>query len=93
MPVVAWFGTKYLPGGHGAFIGFLNSFIHIIMYSYYILAALGPSIQKYLWWKKHITTMQLVCISYLIDIYVTCYEIHFLCNKQNKRVYWNFSLK
>lgn len=60
MPVVAWFGTKYLPGGHGAFIGFLNSFIHIIMYSYYILAALGPSIQKYLWWKKHITTMQLL---------------------------------
>jgi elongation of very long chain fatty acids protein 7 len=30
------------------------------MYSYYLLAALGPEVQKYLWWKKHITTLQMV---------------------------------
>lgn len=29
------------------------------MYSYYALAALGPNIQKYLWWKKYITILQL----------------------------------
>lgn len=29
------------------------------MYSYYALAALGPSVQKYLWWKKYITQLQL----------------------------------
>jgi len=29
------------------------------MYSYYALSALGPSVQKYLWWKKYITIMQL----------------------------------
>src|SRR6218665_2211953 len=33
--------------------------IHVIMYSYYALAALGPNVQKYLWWKKYITQMQL----------------------------------
>lgn len=27
---------------------------------YYGLAALGPEVQKYLWWKKYITKMQLV---------------------------------
>jgi len=29
------------------------------MYSYYALAALGPQVRKYLWWKKYLTQMQL----------------------------------
>jgi len=32
------------------------------MYIYYALSALGPRYQKYLWWKKYMTTMQIVCI-------------------------------
>lgn len=40
--------------------GTINSFVHIIMYSYYFLSALGPQLQPYLWWKKHITNMQMV---------------------------------
>jgi len=30
------------------------------MYGYYLLSAFGPSVQKYLWWKSYITTLQLV---------------------------------
>ncbi|CAG9864846.1 unnamed protein product [Phyllotreta striolata] len=60
MPMAAWGATKYFPGGHGTFIGFINAFVHIIMYGYYSLAALGPGVQKYLWWKKYITTLQMV---------------------------------
>lgn len=30
------------------------------MYSYYFLAALGPQYQKFLWWKKYLTTIQMV---------------------------------
>lgn len=30
------------------------------MYFYYLCAAFGPEVQKYLWWKKYITTIQLV---------------------------------
>lgn len=37
----------------------LNSLIHTVMYAYYGLAALGPSIQPYLWWKKYITQLQI----------------------------------
>lgn len=37
----------------------LNCFCHVIMYSYYALASLGPKIQPYLWWKKYITQIQL----------------------------------
>jgi len=37
-----------------------NSFIHVLMYTYYGLSALGPHIAKYLWWKKYLTILQLV---------------------------------
>jgi hypothetical protein len=30
------------------------------MYFYYMMAAMGPQYQKYLWWKKYITTLQMV---------------------------------
>jgi hypothetical protein len=30
------------------------------MYSYYLLAAFGPRFQKYLWWKKYLTVLQMV---------------------------------
>ncbi|XP_027201187.2 very long chain fatty acid elongase 7-like [Dermatophagoides pteronyssinus] len=38
---------------------FFNTIIHCIMYSYYALAALGPRLQPYLWWKRYITQLQL----------------------------------
>lgn len=49
-------------GGFGTFHGLLNSFIHFWMYSYYGLAAMGPHMQKYLWWKKYMTKLQIVSI-------------------------------
>lgn len=55
-----WCGIKFVPGGHASFFAFLNTFVHIIMYTYYMLAAMGPKVQKYLWWKKYLTILQLV---------------------------------
>ncbi|XP_015430291.1 PREDICTED: elongation of very long chain fatty acids protein AAEL008004-like [Dufourea novaeangliae] len=66
MPMISWGATKYYPGGHGTFIGVINSFVHIIMYTYYLLAALLPQYQKYLWWKKYITTLQMVRFTEII---------------------------
>jgi elongation of very long chain fatty acids protein 7 len=60
MPMISWGCTKYFPGGHGTFIGVINSFVHIVMYFYYMLAAMGPEFQKYLWWKHWITNLQMV---------------------------------
>ncbi|XP_028173629.1 elongation of very long chain fatty acids protein 7-like, partial [Ostrinia furnacalis] len=59
MPMISWGATKYYPGGHGTLIGVINSFVHIIMYTYYMLAAMGPQYQKFLFWKRHITTLQM----------------------------------
>lgn len=55
----SWCYLKLLPGEQGIVIGFLNSLVHVVMYSYYLIAALGPSYRKYLWWKKYMTWMQL----------------------------------
>lgn len=30
------------------------------MYTYYLFTALGPQFQKYLWWKKYLTALQMV---------------------------------
>jgi len=38
----------------------INSLVHVLMYTYYGLSALGPHMQKYLWWKKYLTRIQLV---------------------------------
>ncbi|KAM7287933.1 elongation of very long chain fatty acids protein AAEL008004-like [Ixodes scapularis] len=38
----------------------MNCSIHVIMYTYYFLAACGPEYKKYIWWKKHLTTAQIV---------------------------------
>jgi len=47
-------------GGHSTFFGLLNTFVHIVMYTYYMFSAMGPQYQKYLWWKKYLTTLQMV---------------------------------
>jgi len=43
------------------FVIIINSFIHVVMYGYYGLSACGPQIQKYLWWKRYLTQVQMVC--------------------------------
>ncbi|GFV64924.1 elongation of very long chain fatty acids protein [Trichonephila clavipes] len=46
-----------------------NSAVHVIMYIYYGLAACGPSMKKYLWWKRYLTLIQitqlLIILSYM----------------------------
>lgn len=37
----------------------INSFLHVLMYSYYGLSALGPSVRPYLWWKRYLTALQI----------------------------------
>ncbi|XP_076439832.1 very long chain fatty acid elongase 4-like [Babylonia areolata] len=55
-----WLGVKYIAGGQSFFPGMLNSFVHVIMYTYYALAAIGPHLQPYLWWKRYLTRLQLL---------------------------------
>ncbi|XP_058162875.1 very long chain fatty acid elongase 5 [Dasypus novemcinctus] len=54
-----WFVMNWVPCGHSYFGATLNSFIHVLMYSYYGLSSV-PSMRPYLWWKKYITQGQLL---------------------------------
>ena len=60
MPVTMYLGIRFVPGGHCTIMCLINSAVHVLMYSYYGLSAFGPRFQKYLWWKKYITKIQLV---------------------------------
>ena len=60
MPFWCYVFFKFGPYTNIGFIPLVNAGIHFIMYSYYALASLGPSVQKYLWWKKYITQLQLL---------------------------------
>ncbi|ROL51089.1 Elongation of very long chain fatty acids protein 2 [Anabarilius grahami] len=54
-----WCVLNWIPCGQSFFGPMLNSFIHILMYSYYGLSTI-PSMHKYLWWKRYLTQAQLV---------------------------------
>lgn len=61
MFLIWWVAARFVPGGSVVIPVTCNSFVHVLMYSYYGLSAI-PSMQKFLWWKKHLTMIQLVNI-------------------------------
>ncbi|KAF7270766.1 hypothetical protein GWI33_016272 [Rhynchophorus ferrugineus] len=42
MVLGTWIGVKYLPSGHGSLFGVINTLVHCFLYTYYLLAILGP---------------------------------------------------
>lgn len=59
MPLLCFLFMKLTIYSNTAIIPLINSFVHSVMYTYYALSALGPHMQKYLWWKHYITILQL----------------------------------
>jgi len=59
MPIFSWTGPKFAGGGNTLFGGTVNMFVHVVMYFYYFLAALGVR-KEFLWWKKYLTSMQMI---------------------------------
>lgn len=56
----AWVATRFCVAGHGTMLGLLNTFVHAVMYGYYLFSALDESVKRSIWWKKHITQIQLI---------------------------------
>jgi hypothetical protein len=59
MPLSVWSVFRFICGGQASFPTTFNSFVHVVMYFYYLLAAMGPAVQKYLGWKKYLTKFQM----------------------------------
>lgn len=71
-----WF-TEDVLSPSAFLIGLINSFVHVVMYMYYGLAALGPQMHTYLWWKHYLTSLQLlqffiVTIHTAVNLYADC---------------------
>ncbi|BFZ17105.1 hypothetical protein BsWGS_20144 [Bradybaena similaris] len=86
MPISWWFGVKLVPGGFGTFHSLLNSLVHLVMYTYYGLSALGPAFQKYLWWKKYMTSMQIT--QFLLVMAHSSQLLFMECNYPKFFVFW-----
>ncbi|CAN8027244.1 hypothetical protein HPB47_023394 [Ixodes persulcatus] len=72
-----WYGFTYGADGQAALGIILNSFVHVVMYSYYFLSLLGPAVRPYLWWKRYLTQLQLVqfvimTVHIMIPLFVDC---------------------
>ncbi|KAL2772720.1 elongation of very long chain fatty acids protein 1 isoform 2 [Daubentonia madagascariensis] len=81
LPWSWWWGIKIAPGGMGSFHAMINSSVHVVMYLYYGLSALGPVAQPYLWWKKHMTAIQLIQFV-LVSLHISQYYFMPSCNYQ-----------
>lgn len=86
MPMSVWWGIKFTPGGHSTFFAFINSFVHILMYVYYGMAAIGPQMSKFLFWKKHMTSIQMV---QFVMIFVHSFQLLFReCDYPKSFMWW-----
>lgn len=71
MVLLIYIGTKYVPGGQSLYLGLINLVVHIIMYTYYFLTAYDSNLKKSLWWKKHITQLQILQFFLLTCIFAS----------------------
>jgi len=75
MVPASYFFLKYASHTTGGFTPFINSFVHVIMYSYYGLTAYDRKLG--IWWKKYITQLQLAqfcgCVAHSI-YFLFCVE-------------------
>lgn len=60
----------FFPGGNATLPNIINNFVHTLMYFYYLLSSMGPRYQKYLWWKKYMTEVQIVSGSVITEVLV-----------------------
>eukprot|EP00052_Salpingoeca_macrocollata_P026160 m.242167 g.242167 ORF g.242167 m.242167 type:complete len:232 (+) comp22536_c0_seq10:3456-4151(+) len=51
-----WMGAAWAPGGAAYLPTSLNAAVHVLMYSYYALAAYGAAVRG---WKKYLTMLQM----------------------------------
>ncbi|VDP92252.1 unnamed protein product [Echinostoma caproni] len=67
-----WVLAKWIPGSQAFNLVLTNGSVHVVMYTYYALAALGPAWRKYLWWKRYLTILQMVRLRIYTLIWKHC---------------------
>jgi len=74
-----WIIVRVAPGGDAYFSAALNSWVHVCMYSYYLLAIIigreESMRRKYLWWGRYLTQMQM--FQFVLNLFQALYCTHF----------------
>lgn len=73
------------------FSAFLNSIVHVMMYSYYFLTNYKPELRASLWWKRYITQVQLLQFTLLCSYSIKA--IFFTDCDQSKIFAWYLLLQ
>ncbi|RZC41512.1 ELO domain containing protein, partial [Asbolus verrucosus] len=81
--LIAWMGVKYVGGGMATFQVILNCIIHLLMYTYYLLATFGEEWQaKLAKWKPKLTMLQM--IQFCVMIAHALQALHPECHVQKQ---------
>lgn len=64
MVALGWGAVNWFTTGHSTMLMAVNSAVHTLLYSYYLLTSISPEYGN-TWWKKYITTVQLVQFLFL----------------------------
>jgi len=80
--VIWWITVYYAPGGESYFSAALNSFVHVVMYSYYLWSGLSsgksktskPTWREAGYYKQYITTLQMG--QFCIMLIQSCYDLY-----------------
>ncbi|CAO1336487.1 unnamed protein product [Diamesa serratosioi] len=76
--VACYVHVKFMSAsGHPLLLAIINSFVHTIMYGYYFITSFKPELKQSIWWKKHITQVQLIqfailLVHFTIPIFIKC---------------------
>lgn len=73
--LIWWMIARRAPGGDAYFSAALNSWVHVCMYTYYLLSTLigknDGKRSKYLWWGRHLTQLQM--FQFLLNLFQALY--------------------
>jgi elongation of very long chain fatty acids protein 7 len=72
----SWISCKYIGGGMFAFSIVINAYVHLLMYTYYLLSSFGGKIQKRaMKYKPVVTIVQLVSGSNCFFCLLVCFFV------------------
>lgn len=67
----SWIMVKFFGGGHAMIGVMVNTFVHVCMYSYYLLSVFDSKFKTSFFWKRRITEIQLVLVLFdLMTLYL-----------------------
>ncbi|XP_077487889.1 very long chain fatty acid elongase AAEL008004-like isoform X2 [Amblyomma americanum] len=75
--ITVWMDVNLGIMGQVALFPLLNCSVHVVMYTYYALSALPPSMRPTLWWKRYVTVFQIaqffvLMVHSLVPVFKDC---------------------